>query len=509
MLAASMLAAGACSSGTDNSGGSSGSTGTTGTTVFNGSRADSGTAKGWPVYGHDLSNTRLNPNETKITAATVARLTQGWTTSGVTGVTGTPAVADGVAYYGDWKGTLWAVKADTGETIWSTPVPGGFIVDAPAVDGDAVFLGNGHTLYKLDRKTGSITWSTSTNENPLSQINGSPVVVDNLVFQSTAGIQDAIPDPTNSFRGTIGAYDKDSGKEVWRFYATPADATAGSGVGIWSTPAVDVKRGLLYIGTGNTSSEPTAPLADALLALDYKTGQLKWSKQFTEKDVFPKGNPTGKDVDVGASPNMWTSNGKDIVGVGDKGGNFHALDRDTGAVVWQTSLTPGSVFGGVIGSAAFVDGLLVMSSNVGDPKTNAPTNASKVFGLDPANGTIKWTSDDFEGKVFAPISAVPGVAFVGTDAGHMAALDTGTGKKLWTFEAPAKTGCGPAIVDGRVFWGYGFILFRGTSEGGVMTFTIGSGPPTTSPGGTTPPGSAPVGTGPAESRPVGTGAVGA
>jgi polyvinyl alcohol dehydrogenase (cytochrome) len=237
---------------------------------------------------------------------------------------------------------------------------------------------------------------------------------------------------------------------------------------------VDVDRGLLYVGTGNTSSEPTAPLADALVALDLQSGVVKWSKQFTAQDVFPKGNPTGKDVDVGASPNLWRSDGRDLVGVGDKGGVYYALDRDTGEVVWKTSLTPGSAFGGVIGSAAFVDGKLVMSSNVGDAKTNAPTNVSKVFALDPATGTIEWTSQPFDGKVFAPVSAVPGVAFVGTDSGTMAALDTGSGQKLWTFTAPNKTGCGPSIVDGRVLWGYGFFLFTPGGDGGVISFTVGA-----------------------------------
>jgi polyvinyl alcohol dehydrogenase (cytochrome) len=336
-----------------------------------------------------------------------------------------------------------------------------------------VYIGNGHTLYGLDRATGAIKWQTSTNASSLAQINASPVVVGNVVLQGTAGIQDAVPDPTNSFRGTIGAYDTRTGKEIWRFYTTPANATAGSGVGIWSTPAVDAKRGLLFVGTGNTSSEPTAPLADSVLAIDLKTGKLRWSTQFTKRDVFPKGNPTGKDVDVGASPNLWTSNGRDLVGVGDKGGIYHALDRTTGKVVWETSLTPGSFFGGVIGSAAFVDGRLVMSSNIGGRKTNAPTNASKVFALDPASGDIKWTSAVFAGKIFAPISAVPGVAFVGTDAGTLTALATATGKEIWTFHAPDKTGCGPSIVDGRVIWGYGFTLFGGSGNGGVIAFSPG------------------------------------
>ena len=77
----------------------------------------------------------------------------------------------------------------------------------------------------------------------------------------------------------------------------------------------------------------------------------------------------------------------------------------------------GSAFGGEIGSAAFVDGLIIASSNVGDPETNAPTNLTHVFGLDPANGDKKWSSPELPGKIFAPVGAVPGVAFVGTDRG--------------------------------------------------------------------------------------------
>jgi polyvinyl alcohol dehydrogenase (cytochrome) len=473
LLAAMALVS--CSGTSPNASGPSGPAGTDavpGTTVLKGSHADSGTDAGWPGYRHDFANTG-SANDTKVNAGNVAKLAKVWATSGVTGVSGTPAVVDGVVYYGDWTGKMNAVKADTGDSIWSTPMEGGWVVGGPAVHDDGVYIGVGKTLFRLDKKTGAIVWKATTNDSGLSQINGSPVFVDGLVLQATAGIQDAVPDPTNSFRGTIGAYDAGTGKEVWRFYATPADATAGSGVGIWSTPAVDTTRHLLYIGTGNTSSEPTAPLADALLAIDYKTGKLAWSKQFTPQDVFPKGNPTGKDVDVGASPNLWTSDGRDLVGVGDKGGNFHTMDRATGEVVWQTSLTPGSVFGGVIGSAAFVDGRLVMSSNVG-AANNAPGLTSKIFSLDPATGDIQWSSEELQGKVFGPVSAVPGVAFVGTDANMMYAFDTGTGKQLWSFEAPGKIGGGPAIVDGHVYWGYGFILFRGTSDGGVINFTPGA-----------------------------------
>src|SRR5262249_38508546 len=153
-------------------------------------------------------------------------------------------------------------------------------------------------------------------------------------------------------------------------------------------------------------------------------------------------------------------------------GVYHALDRDTGAVVWETTLTPGGLFGGDIGSAALVDGKLVVVSNVGSPTMNSPANVAQGFALDPDSGAILWKAEDFPGKIFAPVGAVRGVAFVGSDAGLMAALDTRSGARLWTYDAPARTGCGPSIVDGRVLWGYGFTLFDGPGPGGVISFAL-------------------------------------
>ena len=406
-----------------------------------------------------------------INAASVAKLTKSWETDGAIGVTGTPMVAGGIAYYADWKGMAHAVRAKTGEAVWSSAV-GGMPVGAPAVNGDGVYVSSGTTLFKLDRKTGAKQWSVKTDDHPQAQINASPVVVDGLVLQGTASFENILNKDTYTFRGSIGAFDAATGAEKWKFYTTPNDTTSGAGAGIWSTPAVDTERGLLFVGTGQSLTEPTAPLTDSILAIHYRTGKLAWSRQFTYPDVFSAAHPTGKDADVGASPNLWTSNGRDLVGAGDKGGTFHALDRDTGAVVWDAVLTPGSAFGGQIGSSAFVDGSLIASSNVGDPASNAPTDVTKVFALDPATGAIRWTAPDLPGKIFAPVSAVPGVAFIGTDRGMLAALDTTTGKELWSYRAPDKTACGPSIVNGRVLWGYGFILFGAPGPGGLISFTV-------------------------------------
>lgn len=438
------------------------------TEAAEGSTVDTADEVGWTQYGHDLANSRLAVEPSAVTAETVADLVPGWSLDGVVGVTGTPTIADGVAYFGDWAGTVHAVDPATGDEAWATELGGAVIGSVPVIDG-AVYAASGTTLFRLDGATGEVEWEASTHDHPFAMISASPVVADGLVFQGVASGEVTVPLPDYTFRGSIGAWDTETGERVWRRFTTPGDETGGAGVGIWSTPSVDVERGVLYVGTGNTYEEPSAPLADSILALDTQTGEVVWSTQFTNPDVFAAGGGGGKDADVGAAPNLWTSDGRDLVGAGDKTGVYHALDRETGDEVWATTLTPGSMLGGAIGTAAFVDGLLVVTSNVGDPSNNAPTNASKVAALDPASGDIVWELD-LEGTVYAPVSAIPGVAFVGTSTGALLALDAATGDERWRFQAPTQIGAGPSVSDGDLLWGYGYNLFEGPGDGGLLTF---------------------------------------
>jgi polyvinyl alcohol dehydrogenase (cytochrome) len=160
-----------------------------------------------------------------------------------------------------------------------------------------------------------------------------------------------------------------------------------------------------------------------------------------------------------------------MVGVGQKNGVYHALDAKSGKELWDTGLTPGSTFGGALGSAAFLDGRLVVSSNVGDPASNATTNQSKVFALAPATGKVLW-SRSLAGNVFGPVTGVPDLAFVGTDAGRFYALSTTDGATAWTYTPPARVGGGASIVAGNVLWGYGFTLFHGPGQGGLECLSI-------------------------------------
>ncbi|HEV2361321.1 MAG TPA: PQQ-binding-like beta-propeller repeat protein, partial [Acidimicrobiales bacterium] len=328
-------------------------------------------AVGWTSYRHDLSNTGEDPSSA-VNAGDVAGVSVAWRKSGLTGVTSTPVVSNGVVYFGTEQGNEMAVDLSTGHTLWSVPV-GGLVVGSPTIVGTAEYVGSGNILYRLDAATGAVVWKATTNPSKFAQINASPVVVANLVIEGTAQYEEIAGKPPLEFKGSIGAFDATTGKQVWNFVTTPADKTSGAGIGIWSTPAIDTGLGLLYVGTGQNIAQPPGKYEDSLLAINYQTGKLAWWSQFTTPDVFGVGNFTGKDADVGASPNLFSCHGEEIVGVGQKNGVYHALDAKTGETLWNTVLTHGSPFGGALGSAAFIDGRIIASSNIGDPKTYADT----------------------------------------------------------------------------------------------------------------------------------------
>jgi polyvinyl alcohol dehydrogenase (cytochrome) len=421
---------------------------------------------GWQQFGHDLANSRLSPEGSELTVETASGLREAWRLDGLTGVTSSPTIADGTAYFGDWAGVVHAVDVATGDEVWTSEL-GGAVIGSVPIDGDAVFASSGTTVFRLDRGTGDVVWEASADDHPFAMASASPVVAAGVVLQGLASGEVTFPQDDYTFTGSISAFDVDTGERVWRVDTTPGDATAGAGVGVWSTPAVDLDRGVAYVGTGNTYEEPSAPLADSLLALDLETGDIRWSRAFTSPDVFSAGNPGGPDADIGAAPMLWTTGDEDLVGVGDKAGVFHTLDRETGEIVWETTLTPGSAFGGVNGSSAFVDGTLVVSSNVGDPATNAPLNTASVFGIDAGTGEIEW-QHDVDGMIFAPVSTTPGLAYVATTDGRFLVLDAATGDELRSRDVGRPAGGGAVAVDGTVLWGYGYTLFEGPGDGGLI-----------------------------------------
>ena len=139
------------------------------------------------------------------------------------------------------------------------------------------------------------------------------------------------------FRGSVVALNPTTGAERWRRYTiaeTPkktgenamGNPTFGpSGATIWSAPTYDPILGVIYVGTSENASNPATKTSDAILAIDVKTSEIKWSYQGLAGDAWnmscgtadrtncPEA-PAGLDYDMGSSPSLATmENGKRTV----------------------------------------------------------------------------------------------------------------------------------------------------------------------------------------------------
>jgi polyvinyl alcohol dehydrogenase (cytochrome) len=276
-----------------------------------------------------------------------------------------------------------------------------------------------------------------------------------------------VVDGPATFRGSVVALDAEDGDERWRFYTTAGDEREGAGVAVWATVSVDLERNALYVGTGNNYRAPGSDLADSLLAIDLAQGTRLWSKQFLPDDIFSLAGAEGPDYDVGSTANVFSGGGKDLVGVGVKSGVYAAFERDSGKQAWKTQVSPGGIFGGLIASPAYADGLVFAASN------DAAADQTIVAALDAGSGEAVW-QHKLDGQSFSGVAYANGVVFVATMSGTITALDASDGKALWHDAMPDVAGS-PAIADGMLFvtWGYQLALSDGQpGTGGLIAYAL-------------------------------------
>ncbi|MBV8118720.1 MAG: PQQ-binding-like beta-propeller repeat protein [Alphaproteobacteria bacterium] len=480
----------------------------------------------WPMFGQNYQNTASNDTERKISPSNVATLSPKWVATTGGDVSARAAVVNGVVYFPDWgvpptgPGNLWALNADTGAVVWHHQLtdyglPANTVSrTSPAVQGDRLYIGTqaGAYLLAIDTKTGALRWKTQLDANPGAALTSSPAVFADVVYLGVSGILEELAAANNSyncctFRGSVVAVNAHSGAILWKTSTTPAGYT---GVSVWgSNPVVDVRRGSVVIGTGNNFTTPTtvrncilggATLGDCLsqddhvdsiLALDIRTGKIKWSQRLSDGDDWnvacvrsPVGQncpvPAGPDFDFGSAPNelsarlSGTVGNQDIIGAGQKSGMYSAFDPDTGDFLWGTQVGPGGTLGGIEwGSATDGERIYVAIAN-NSRKAYAAGNAGSWSALDPATGKILWQTPDpsaavdigpmtvANGVVYAPSTAAPSTSSA-TSMPNMLALDAKTGKVLWSYDTRQSVNAGAVVVDGVVYWGsgYGRLGFRG------------------------------------------------
>ena len=188
------------------------------------------------------------------------------------------------------------------------------------------------------------------------------------------------------------------------------------------------------------AANATAPLddhIDSFVALDLKTGAIKWATRLVPFDTW-NGNcfvkepglgscpePRGGDLDFGHGPMLYsaTVNGeaRDLLAAGQKSGMFWGIDRDSGKVVWGTQVGPGGQSGGTEWGSA-TDGKRLYIAIANSAFQDWPMQPSGIIAtggmwsaLDPATGKILWQTAEPTGSwVWGPVSEANGVLYAGS-----------------------------------------------------------------------------------------------
>jgi polyvinyl alcohol dehydrogenase (cytochrome) len=483
----------------------------------------------WPMMGRDLSNSRNQNTEHKISTANVSALASKWVFTSESDVSATPTMDDGFVYFPDWGGNLYAVQKSTGKLLWSHKVSeydgyaGAVSRVSPAVHQDDVIIGDiqnarlahsGANVIAVNRQTGALHWITNVDRHPAAIITGSPVVLGDVVYVGVSSIEETLAVdaayPCCTFRGSMVALDANTGRVLWQTYTVPdnhGSPEGYSGGAIWQPPAIDSARGSLFTGTGNNyevpqsvktciaASEPAAQPAcfdatdyfDTALSLDLRTGQVKWAKRLQGVDVWTVACirnpnpvscplPSSPDFDIGGSgPNLLPG----IVGFGQKSGIYWALNPESGDIVWSTVVGPGGTLGGIEWGSA-TDGRRIYVAITNNTHLTYPLidGTTITWGawsaLDVATGKILWqTADPAQALDMGSVSVANGVVFAPSMSGNMHALEAASGKILWTFASGGSVLDGPSIVNGTVFWGSGYRKTGGgTGNNKVFAFAL-------------------------------------
>ncbi|MCZ2149922.1 MAG: PQQ-binding-like beta-propeller repeat protein [Bryobacterales bacterium] len=448
----------------------------------------------WITYNGDLSGNRYSPLK-QITAANVSSLKLKWVfPMAHFGLEVTPLAADGVLYV-TGPNQVFALDALTGSSLWeySRPLSPGMLGDAKlgtnrgvALLRDKVFFvtDNAH-LLALERATGRLLWETAmapaSGERHHYGGTMAPLIVHDTVIAGVAGADEGI-------RGFIAAFHADSGALAWRRWTVPRSGEPGieswqgkepvtGGGSTWLTGSYEAATDTLYWATGNPwpdgddRERPGDNLyTNCVLALNARTGDLKWHYQFTPHDV--------KDRDA-TEPNVlvdtvYRGKPSKLLLHADRNGFFYVIERDSGKLLLARPFLRRVDWAERIGA----DGRPVVKDPRGCPSdaanwdaaafspltrlyyvlaleecTGKPTGYPEQTGqrflraLDIETGNIAWEIPQpgpARAKTWSGVLATAGgLVFYGRPNGGFAAVDQRNGKPLWEFPANVRMKASP------------------------------------------------------------------
>jgi len=421
----------------------------------------------WLTYNGNYSANRYSELK-QITTSNVSALKLKWIyPTAYYGLETTPLASDGVLYF-TAPNQVIAVDALTGTELWkyARAVTPGLKGDAKlgtnrgvAILDEKVFFAtdNAH-LLAIDRANGELLWEVPMGEEP-QPYGGTvaPLVVDGNVIVGVAGADHGI-------RGFVAAFRASDGELVWRHWTVPEQPPVLGG-STWLTGSYDPGTGTLYWPTGNPYPDDEGRdrpgdnlYTDSVLALNAKTGELKWHYQFTPHDLLDR-DATEPMVLVDT---VYKGTPRKLLLHADRNGFFYVFDRTNGELLlaktflkkvdWASSI-------GRDGRPVVVDPrgcpsdaanwsstsfspetklyyFLALEECVGQP-TGYPDQTGQHYlrALNIETGEIVWEipqPGSAHAKTWSGVLATAGgVLFYGKPNGGFDAVDEKTGETLW------------------------------------------------------------------------------
>ncbi|UEM10245.1 methanol/ethanol family PQQ-dependent dehydrogenase [Bradyrhizobium barranii subsp. barranii] len=455
-----------------------------------------------------------------------------------------PLVYQGVIYVTSHNATM-AVDAKTGKQIWKSKVE--YPAETPRIVCCGI-INRGAALYDgkvfrttldanviaLDAKDGKELWRQKAADiKEGHSMTVAPLVADGVVITGISGAEFGT-------RGFIDGWDPATGKHLWRTHSIPSPDEPGGdtwkgdtwklgGGSTWITGSYDPELNTVYWGIGNPGPFNSAVRPGdnlytcSVLAMDPKTGKIKWHYQFSPNNPFDYDSVAEMvlaDMNVEGKPTK-------VLMDANRNGFFYVLDRTNGKLLaanpyvkvnWATGIdmkTGKPIETDVSKDARDGKKVTVYPSILGgknwepmsfNPQTGLAYANTLAFGgryktepvtfkqgewylgmdltdlwewgdgprghlkaIDPMTGKAKWEAPSDIPRFSGVLSTAGGVVFSGALTGEFEAFDADTGKKLWQFQ----TGSG---IEGQpVTWQQDGVQYVAVTSGYGGVYSLFSG----------------------------------
>ena len=456
--------------------------------------AEEAQGNNWLVGGRTFDEQHFSPLR-QISDKNVGNLGLAWFTDieSPMGLATEPLVVDGVIYVSAPMSKVYAVNASSGKVLWrfDSKVPLDRMRNSwaahsnrgLAVWGGKVYVGTGDCrLVAINAVSGQQAWEAPVCDGTKTGITGAPHAGHGKIFIGYNGSDTGV-------RGSIAAFDAETGKLAWRFWTVPGNPASGfeskalemaaktwkgdawwrvGGGDVWDPITYDPSTGLVIFGTAGAEPESlfgdNADLkvsgdrlfAGCVVAVKADTGEYVWHFQTSAEDYHTE------NMHILTADIVLQGQKRHVAITAPKNGFVYVLDATNGQLLeakpvakvnWATSVDlktgrPVEVPPPATGrrpidgghnwwpmSYSPMTGLVYLPLH--DPKSQ-PVPAGefpelgKLVAWDPVAQSVRWSVEEPIATNSAVLSTAGNLVFQGEGTGEFSAYAADSGRKVWS-----------------------------------------------------------------------------